>query len=108
MVGVTHTLFLVLTYIMFEIAGCTALCRDSYTTRLTCPNSQHRSLQTAKTLFHLKEPLRPPHTEDRIPRQYAQLQNTPPLDPRIRALRRVSVRSLPDHNVALLILDLRQ
>lgn len=57
---------------------------------------------------YLKEPLQPPNLEDPLPDQHAQLKDTPPLDPRIRALRRVPMHPLPDDDVTLLILDLGQ
>lgn len=59
-------------------------------------------------LAHLKEPFQPPHLKYAHSYQDTQLKDTPPLDPRVRALRSVSVRPLPEHNVCLLVLDLRQ
>lgn len=55
----------------------------------------------------LKEPLQPPDLEETLPNQHGKLKNTPPLDARVGALSRVPVRPLPDHNVALLVFDLR-
>ena len=57
---------------------------------------------------YLKEPLQPPNLKDAFPKQHTQLKDTPPLDPPVRALGRISMRPLPNNNVRLLILDLTQ
>ena len=56
---------------------------------------------------HLKEPLQPPHLEDTLAHQNAQLEDAPPLHAGIGALRRVSMCPLPDNDIGLFIPDLR-
>ena len=68
------------------------------------PPRNHKSLP--KQRLYLEEPLQPPNLKDPLTNQNAQLEDTPPLDPRIRALRRVSVRPLSDHDIPLFVLDL--
>jgi hypothetical protein len=58
--------------------------------------------------IHLEEALQPPHLEDPFSYQDAQLEDRPPLDPRVGALGRVPVRAFPHHNVRLFVLDLGQ
>lgn len=55
---------------------------------------------------YLEEALQPPNLEHALSDQNAELEDTPPLDPRIGALGCVSVRPLPNNNVALLVLNL--
>lgn len=55
---------------------------------------------------HLEESLQPPHLEDTLPNNHRQLEDTPPLDPAVRALRRIPVHALTHNNVPLLIPDL--
>ena len=57
---------------------------------------------------YLKEPFQPPDLKDAFAQQHTQLKDTPPLDPPICALGRISMCPLPDHNVGLLILDLTE
>lgn len=57
---------------------------------------------------YLEESLQPPYLEDGFARQYSDLEDAPPLNPRVGALRRVPMRPLPDDNVALLFLDLAE
>jgi len=59
-------------------------------------------------MTYLEESLRPPHTKHCIARQYPNLEDTPPLNPRIRALRCIPMCALPNDDISLLILDLVQ
>lgn len=54
----------------------------------------------------LEEPLQPPHLKDPLPDQHPQLENTPPLHPRVRALGRIPVCPFPHDDVGLLVFDL--
>lgn len=79
------------------------------TTRFTCVRVEalvSKSELCMKGSSYLKEPLQPPHLEYPFNHQDGHLKDTPPLDPPICTLRRVSVHLLPHHNVSLLILDL--
>lgn len=72
--------------------------------------SQHK-LYNNRRLHHplnLKEPLQPPNLKHSLRDQDPQLEDTPPLDPRIRTLRRIPMHALPHHNVTLLIFHLIQ
>lgn len=57
---------------------------------------------------HLKEALQPPNLENTLSNDYSQLEDTPPLHPTVRALCGIPVHPLTDHNVRLLIPDLRE
>ncbi len=83
-----------------------------HTTRLTCKremsiNSAQLFVPVSQTAY-LKEAFQPPHLENSLPDQYAQLEHTPPLHPRVRALSCIPVRPLSNHDIRLLILDLRE
>ena len=56
--------------------------------------------------LHLKKPLQPPHLKHALPQQHSDLENTPPLDPSIRALSRIAVRTFTDDDVGLFVFDL--
>lgn len=57
-------------------------------------------------MSYLKEALQPPDLEDPLSEKHADLEETPPLDTSVGALGSVSVSSLADNDVALLVLDL--
>jgi len=57
---------------------------------------------------YLKEPFQPPNLEYALPNQNSQLKNTPPLHSGIRAFCRVPVRAFSDHDVRLLVFNLRK
>lgn len=63
--------------------------------------------ESLDSISYLKKPLQPPDLENTLPNQHAQLEDTPPLDSPIRTLRRIPMRPLPNHDVRLLIFDLR-
>lgn len=65
-------------------------------------------LQLQKRVSHLKESLEPPDLKDALSNQHAELKNAPPFYPCIRALCSVPMRSLPNHDVALLVFHLCQ
>lgn len=57
-------------------------------------------------MTYLEKPLQPPHLEDALPDQDAQLEDTPPLHAPIGGLGRIAVRALAHDNVRLFVLDL--
>ena len=64
-------------------------------------------LRIAGSPSDLEEPLKPPDLEEALADQEAKLEDAPPLDARVSALRSVSMCSLANNDVALLVLDLR-
>lgn len=57
-------------------------------------------------VFYFEEPLEPPDLEDAFADDDAHLEDRPPFDARVGRFRRVAVRALADHDVALFVLDL--
>lgn len=57
-------------------------------------------------ILDLKEALEPPNLEDALANDHAELENAPPLHPRVRGLSRVAMCSLADDDIALFVLDL--
>ena len=67
-----------------------------------------RPCTPASTQTHLEKALQPPNLEDTLSNDHSQLEDTPPLHPTVRALCGVPVHPLTDHDVRLLIPDLRE
>jgi hypothetical protein len=69
------------------------------------PRRQHR---IGDWQAYLEKSFQPPHLENTLADKHRKLEDTPPLDSRVRALGRVSVYALADDNVRLLVLNLGQ
>lgn len=55
---------------------------------------------------HLEESLQPPDLENTLSDNHGQLEDTPPLNPRIGALCRVPVHAFTNHDIRLFVFDL--
>ena len=55
---------------------------------------------------HLKESFQPPYLENAFPNQNRKLEDAPPLHAAVGALSGISVHSLAEHDISLLVLHL--